>query len=296
MKCSIKLIYLITLPFFAVLFTLAIYFYSRTYESGADCIPITYPSTPPLVTSPIPTRVYGNLTCPIPLSLLPSSGPKVALASFPGSGNTWVRFLLQQSTGFHTGSVYIDHQLSSYGFLESVFNGSVIAIKTHESYATINKYFFKAVDYDKCILLVRNPKQTIAAEVNRYFTKHHTNRLHPSRWKSEYVQQKLLELILAWKYFIFSWSKFNQPLLVIQFEKLVFNYKHELGRILDFLELDFNPEGMQCLTADNSGYFTRSRKSDPSFSAEVLLVTQHVYSIVKPFLALHDISYQEFDV
>ena len=26
-------------------------------------------------------------------------GPYVALASFPGSGNTWLRYLLQQATG-----------------------------------------------------------------------------------------------------------------------------------------------------------------------------------------------------
>ena len=33
------------------------------------------------------------------LSYISPSGPRTALASFPGSGNTWVRHLLQQATG-----------------------------------------------------------------------------------------------------------------------------------------------------------------------------------------------------
>ncbi len=37
--------------------------------------------------------------CKTPLTLLDEPGPRVALASFPGSGNTWLRYLLQQATG-----------------------------------------------------------------------------------------------------------------------------------------------------------------------------------------------------
>ncbi len=37
--------------------------------------------------------------CNAPLMLLHKPGPEVALASFPGSGNTWLRYLLQQATG-----------------------------------------------------------------------------------------------------------------------------------------------------------------------------------------------------
>ena len=79
-----------------------------------------------------------------------------ALASFPGSGNTWLRYLLQQvshypvpsvliqyqsisqkilsqATGISTGSVYKDFALLKNGFpMESVSNGSVLVVKTHE--------------------------------------------------------------------------------------------------------------------------------------------------------------------
>lgn len=41
----------------------------------------------------------------------------VGLVSFPGSGNTWLRYLLQQSTGIFTGSVYVDGELRKNGLL-----------------------------------------------------------------------------------------------------------------------------------------------------------------------------------
>ncbi len=46
--------------------------------------------------------------CRTPLALLPDPKHRlvVALASFPGSGNTWLRYLVQQATGVMTGSVY----------------------------------------------------------------------------------------------------------------------------------------------------------------------------------------------
>ena len=40
------------------------------------------------------------------LHFLDPPGPLTALASYPGSGNTWLRYLIQQATGIATGSVY----------------------------------------------------------------------------------------------------------------------------------------------------------------------------------------------
>lgn len=50
-----------------------------------------------------------------------------------GSGNTWLRYLLQQATGIYTGSVYKDFGLLKSGFpAESICNSSVLVVKTHE--------------------------------------------------------------------------------------------------------------------------------------------------------------------
>lgn len=46
-------------------------------------------------------------------SFLDRTSPIVALVSFPGSGNTWLRHLLEQATGIYTGSIYCDHSLKA---------------------------------------------------------------------------------------------------------------------------------------------------------------------------------------
>ena len=41
---------------------------------------------------------------------------RAGLISFPGSGNTWSRHLIEQASGIYTGSVYIDEALFSSGW------------------------------------------------------------------------------------------------------------------------------------------------------------------------------------
>jgi hypothetical protein len=100
--------------------------------------------------------------CKAPLGYKAAPGPLVALASFPGSGNTWLRYLLQQATGILTGSVYKDYALLKNGFpAENVNNGSVLAVKTHEFGPDSRNKF------DRVILLVRDPFASLKAEFNR---------------------------------------------------------------------------------------------------------------------------------
>lgn len=44
-----------------------------------------------------------------------SSLSPCALASYPGSGNTWTRYLLEAASGVFTGSIYKDYQLYLHG-------------------------------------------------------------------------------------------------------------------------------------------------------------------------------------
>ncbi|KAK3884009.1 hypothetical protein Pcinc_011678 [Petrolisthes cinctipes] len=41
--------------------------------------------------------------------------PEVQLMSFPGSGNSWTRYLLEASTGIFTGSVFNGHLIYKTG-------------------------------------------------------------------------------------------------------------------------------------------------------------------------------------
>ena len=41
--------------------------------------------------------------------------PRISLASFPNSGNTWLRYLIEGLTGIYTGSFYLDMGLTKKG-------------------------------------------------------------------------------------------------------------------------------------------------------------------------------------
>ena len=53
--------------------------------------------------------------------MIPKCRPPTALASFPGSGNTWMRHLIEGATGIFTGSRYKDLQIQMYGELKIAY-------------------------------------------------------------------------------------------------------------------------------------------------------------------------------
>ena len=105
----------------------------------------------------------------------------IALASFPGSGNTWVRGLLQGITGLCTGAIYCDRMLRKTGFPgESIRSGIVQVVKTHhydprwtgvyyDKSASFS--YFKKVEhipvYSSAIFLLRNPFDSLVSEYSR---------------------------------------------------------------------------------------------------------------------------------
>merc|ERR1711892_825900 len=62
------------------------------------------------------------------------SFPLTSLTSYPGSGNTWVRYLIEEYTGYYTGSIYSDNNLFRGGFKGEKVDwkaGTTVIIKAH---------------------------------------------------------------------------------------------------------------------------------------------------------------------
>jgi len=92
------------------------------------------------------------------------SGQTVLLVSYPGSGNSWVRLLLETTTGIYSGSLPCDSTYVTAGMIgEGVRTGNVIVIKAHGAK--------KAVDYDKVIYIIRNPFTALVADWSRFESK-----------------------------------------------------------------------------------------------------------------------------
>ncbi|XP_037726890.1 WSCD family member CG9164 [Drosophila subpulchrella] len=207
-----------------------------------------------------------------------------ALASFPGSGNTWLRYLLQQSTGILTGSIYKDYGLLKTGFpAENVCNSSVLLVKTHE-------WGSKAwAPFSKAILLVRDPEKAIIAEFNRQ-SGGHIGFASPDRYKrtkGKYWQQFVSNKLKGWEVMNLSWARnFTGDIKVVFYDDLVHHTERELRSILEFLQFPVNEQLMRCAIMRKEGIFRRKKRQlsfDPyteSMRAEVQNRRRIVYGLL----------------
>ncbi|EFA05808.2 WSCD family member AGAP003962 [Tribolium castaneum] len=196
--------------------------------------------------------------CSTELKYIHPAIPPVALVSFPGSGNTWLRYLLQQVSGFYTGSVYKDYGLLKNGFpAENIANGSVLVVKTHEWGYNARKIFSKA------IILVRSPAAAIQAEFNRQ-SGGHIGFASPDRYKrtkGKYWQQFVNDKLEAWKQTNLDWLyNFTGPTHVIFYEQLVDNLEHTLKTIINFLDISTDENLFKCALERKEGIYRRKRR------------------------------------
>ena len=140
---------------------------------------------------------------------------RVALASFPRSGNTWIRFMLEATTGEKTGSRYQDRILprSSEG----------IVIKTHE---------IDSHRYTDAIHLIRNPFDAIDSYF--YFRREIAGEDDLS-W-DEHVEFS----VFKWYEHTAHWFQANCSLFRIRYEDLHQDTTRQLNSLLNWLGYKFS--------------------------------------------------------
>ena len=117
--------------------------------------------------------------------------PATALASYPGSGNTWARALLEAATGILTGSAYVDAALVHAGFLGEGATERVLAIKTHWPWdddaglanATLDG-LGGAAGFDRALVLVRHPYSAIPSLFAYQHTRAHGDEAPEHAWRA----------------------------------------------------------------------------------------------------------------
>lgn len=100
----------------------------------------------------------------------------IPLLSLPGAGNTWTRFLIEQSTGFLTGSIYSEAGIvkSLKGELENPADNNTIAVKAH----SLGSFIKKKLQIAGCVVILRNPKDAILSDFTR--------RTHKNKFMNRY--------------------------------------------------------------------------------------------------------------
>ncbi|XP_008002765.1 sialate:O-sulfotransferase 2 isoform X3 [Chlorocebus sabaeus] len=178
----------------------------------------------------------------------------IALASFPGAGNTWARHLIELATGFYTGSYYFDGSLYNKGFKgerDHWRSGRTICIKTHESGQ-------KEIEaFDAAILLIRNPYKALMAEFNRKYGGHIGFAAH-AHWKGKEWPEFVRNYAPWWATHTLDWLKFGKKVLVVHFEDLKQDLFVQLGRMVNLLGVAVREDRLLCVESQKDGNFKRS--------------------------------------
>ncbi|XP_047418562.1 WSC domain-containing protein 2 isoform X1 [Sciurus carolinensis] len=178
----------------------------------------------------------------------------IALASFPGAGNTWARHLIELATGFYTGSYYFDGSLYNKGFKgerDHWRSGRTICIKTHES----GRKEIEA--FDAAILLIRNPYKALMAEFNRKYGGHIGFAAH-AHWKGKEWPEFVRNYAPWWATHTLDWLKFGKKVLVVHFEDLKQDLFVQLGRMVRLLGVAVREDRLLCVESQKDGNFKRS--------------------------------------
>ncbi|XP_039514144.1 WSC domain-containing protein 2 [Pimephales promelas] len=184
----------------------------------------------------------------------------IALASFPGAGNTWARHLIELATGHYTGSYYFDGSLYNKGFKgerDHWRSGRTICIKTHESGR-------KEIDtFDASILMIRNPYKALMAEFNRKYGGH-IGFASQAHWRGKEWPEFVKNYAPWWASHTLDWLKYGKKVQVVHFEDLKRDLFSHLKSMVIFLGLEVSEDRLLCVEGQKDGNFKRSglRKLD----------------------------------
>ncbi|KAF0684064.1 Aste57867_23985 [Aphanomyces stellatus] len=209
------------------------------------------------------------------------NGEHIALVSYPRSGNSLMRGLLESVTGVYTGcdtrpDRSLSVELQKFGMKgEGVVDESVWFVKSH--YPERSGYL--PVTIQKAILVVRNPWDSINSYFNMTLTNSHNKSVHDDMYTrfADRWDAMIKNEIQVWIKFHQYWiNKVDIAVQVVRYEDLLVHRKETLHRVFKFI-LDKDPKDSlentewmarieSILTEEDTGpYKPRSGKIASSF-------------------------------
>ncbi|XP_006817743.1 sialate:O-sulfotransferase 1-like [Saccoglossus kowalevskii] len=179
--------------------------------------------------------------------------PFVGLASFPRSGNTWVRHLLELATGIYTGSLY-----NAIGLYRAGFIGEYDDPELRR--ALVYKCHGFALTFDSGIILIRNPYDSLISfftfKTKGIMAKQNADDFNNNKKWTDFFSSQYFK----WLRIIDKWISSEKRILILHYEELTQHPMQGLEKILNFLNVTFTPERRRCVADDIEGKFHRRNK------------------------------------
>lgn len=209
--------------------------------------------------------------------------PMMALVSYPGSGNTWIRYLIEGAGGVFTGSVYGDMSIFNaghWGELRNFTDGSTFLQKTHHRAIYKKEHLNYTMKWRKnnvqqfngrAVLVIRNPFDAILSYYNFKRTQSHTKKLDIKEFLTQEFKLFAFVGITRWYEIISDWLTYGSEIHLIFYEELKEQPVGVVAELLSTLGLDLDSRRVSCLKKYTSGKFLRVKHNTESPYTEDLL-------------------------
>ena len=198
------------------------------------------------------------------------NGSLIWIASYPKSGNTWVRSIIHAGL---TGSLDINRlSITSRGFASKVaelhrgkialqfpeeassfwatcqrrlsfdLNGKKAFLKTHNAAVKCGGEKFPLTDTSNGVIyIVRDPRDVIISYSNHYriepreaFDRIHSQ--HNHIWATDSLER--FEFLSRWDTHVLSWNSLSIPKLFLRYEDMLETPERSIKKIFEFLDLE----------------------------------------------------------
>ena len=148
------------------------------------------------------------------------NNPPFVLMSYPRSGNTWTRYIIEFLTGRPTGSLSEKLALSDYSDIGADSEEPLIAVKVHRIIVELRSFPIRGL-----IFLMRNYKELVGPPVNGEPEDKITFVAEAS------IDQRMRDYLTLISYF----HNFKGPKIIVYYEDLIQNPNKEIKRLSDFI-------------------------------------------------------------
>lgn len=209
------------------------------------------------------------------------------LASYPGSGNTWSRLILEELTGIYTGSIFCDHLIAFSGhFGEGFAVRETIAVKAHSALGRIRE------SPRSVIYLVRNPFHSLLSSLSWKSTKSHTISNHKESLDTQVVKKELE----AWSNNVHRWVERGKwSVTVVSYDALVSDFEEELKKFVSAINFPVKQEAIDCLLHNSMDAHKRNKKKGENpYTEEQEEVIRATVELMKTLWEKHEIDYKSW--
>jgi hypothetical protein len=217
----------------------------------------------------------------------------VWIASYPKSGNTWVRSILANAIFQESDIVKFSqlipslpalnhalhqrkNEIRDYGEVMRALektqkviaensNNSRCMVKTHTACGSINGINFPALQYTAAVVyLVRDPRDVLiswAAHMDKSLEETESVMLDSNFRIAEPGQPMNREFLSSWENHVMGWQKFAISPLIVKYEDLVFDTERCIYQILGHLDIDARGRIDEILFKTSFGELQRQEKN-----------------------------------